>query len=381
MDHVTARKILGVSEEASFEEIRKRFRALARLHHPDLNPGKSSEKFILISTAYLVLQGKELGVNINKNSSDDIMYAVNLKDNIEQHFQNVMESFIVSMKSIEAGTKIIIKESIYSSESISELKKNINGSVKDELLDANSRITMLLKKLSASMSGNDLDFIFELFKDMYEVRRKYWIINLYRNPIVIVQGFGAVIYACAQAAPSLYRLFPHSFQGAALGWIVFCLFSVGIPVLLLQFLSLNPRNQYLPPRLSISGIQSIISKTSTGIGESKTDLALGGGAIGGLIGTMVFPGIGTIVGAALGALLGLTGDDLDESKNKSYTKIISDFQRGISMINSEILAWSERAKSDLHRASVESFTKNIRKISILIKNRKILLLSDQSVKH
>ncbi len=54
--------ILGVSEQATEEELRRAYRRLALQHHPDKNPGdpKAEERFKAISEAYAVLmdQGK-----------------------------------------------------------------------------------------------------------------------------------------------------------------------------------------------------------------------------------------------------------------------------------------------------------------------------------
>lgn len=54
-------KVLGVSETANAEEIKKAYRKLAQTHHPDANPGNSEaeEKFKEISEAYATLSNAE----------------------------------------------------------------------------------------------------------------------------------------------------------------------------------------------------------------------------------------------------------------------------------------------------------------------------------
>ena len=49
-------KVLGVSKSASADEIRKEFRKLARLYHPDVakNKAQAEEKFKEINEAYEV---------------------------------------------------------------------------------------------------------------------------------------------------------------------------------------------------------------------------------------------------------------------------------------------------------------------------------------
>ncbi len=52
--------ILGLNSSATFEEIRRAYRILARRYHPDVNPGKTSEeKFKRIAQAHQVLSDQE----------------------------------------------------------------------------------------------------------------------------------------------------------------------------------------------------------------------------------------------------------------------------------------------------------------------------------
>src|ERR1700761_1452305 len=54
-------KILGVERDAGDAAIQKAYRKLAKLHHPDLNPGKpeAEAKFKEISQAYALLSDTE----------------------------------------------------------------------------------------------------------------------------------------------------------------------------------------------------------------------------------------------------------------------------------------------------------------------------------
>lgn len=54
-------KVLGVSNTASKEEIRKAYRALARKYHPDVNPGDKAaeERFKEINDAYAILSDEK----------------------------------------------------------------------------------------------------------------------------------------------------------------------------------------------------------------------------------------------------------------------------------------------------------------------------------
>ena len=54
---------LDIGPDASEEEIKKSYRRLALVHHPDRTGGKESEKFLRIKTAYDVLSDADKRVN------------------------------------------------------------------------------------------------------------------------------------------------------------------------------------------------------------------------------------------------------------------------------------------------------------------------------
>ncbi|HEY4342784.1 MAG TPA: DnaJ C-terminal domain-containing protein [Parvibaculum sp.] len=63
---------LGVKRDASADEIRSAYRKLAKLHHPDLNPGKkeAEERFKTVSAAYDLLSDKDKRARFDRGEID-----------------------------------------------------------------------------------------------------------------------------------------------------------------------------------------------------------------------------------------------------------------------------------------------------------------------
>src|SRR5260370_6600017 len=61
MDFKDYYKVLGITKEATNDDVKKAFRKLARKYHPDVNPGdkKAEDKFKEINEAYEVLSDAE----------------------------------------------------------------------------------------------------------------------------------------------------------------------------------------------------------------------------------------------------------------------------------------------------------------------------------
>lgn len=55
---VEAFKLLGLSNEAGFDEVRKQFKQLSKLYHPDKNDKSDPAQFIAIKKAYDILKEK-----------------------------------------------------------------------------------------------------------------------------------------------------------------------------------------------------------------------------------------------------------------------------------------------------------------------------------
>ena len=82
-------KILGLSnDKATDEDIKNSYRKLAKLYHPDINPGDTvaAEKFKDINEAYQILGSEE-----SKKKYDRVHFAYKLKDGL--NFSNIKDTF------------------------------------------------------------------------------------------------------------------------------------------------------------------------------------------------------------------------------------------------------------------------------------------------
>lgn len=84
-------EVLGLSQNASDEEITNAYRRLAKIYHPDVNPN-ASEMFIQINKAYNSLKNKQF-------NSFDSGIAINIFEDIEEFNTNtVKKEFVFEQK-------------------------------------------------------------------------------------------------------------------------------------------------------------------------------------------------------------------------------------------------------------------------------------------
>ena len=192
---------------------------------------------------------------------------------------------------------------------------------------------------------------------MYEKRREYWLYSLHKNPVTISEIVSQLLIFFIRNFADIKKNLPVLWAIASWQWLPFLLLLIGVFILVEQYINLQPRRQYLPPRFSISGIAQLIENQNKQMGETKKEKASsgafwGGLAAGGLLApitallvainpiVILFPLAGTAIGALLGSLWGLTSVKYSEMQQKLYDNSDCEFDIGLQQIMDQVDLWA-----------------------------------------
>lgn len=324
-----ARKILGVSIDATRDDLKKRYRRLASEYHPDKGRYTDGKHFTLINTAYMLLTAEAYGIDKVKGVPTEVAEAIDIRNAIHQYLDTLLVEFKELRSYIESDLLERIESDIDSAKSKSALKQVLTRSVTAHLSELRATLKSFVKDIRGRVASDKNDFLFRLFSEMYEERRKYWLLNLWKNPILL---FDAASFAGVFAGrgsgylKAHYPAFWESVMSSLAPLIVLC---IGALALGIDYYRLSPRRQFVPPRLSLDGLHALLADRAKSLPMTDTELGVGGGVVGGMVGTVIFPIVGTVIGGGLGYLVGsLFGKSLAEMKREITVSIRKEVHLG-----------------------------------------------------
>ncbi|MGB3203981.1 MAG: DnaJ domain-containing protein [Crinalium sp.] len=403
MDVKKARQILGVSKNSTFDEVRQKYRTLAKRFHPDVDRTGNATQFTLVSAAFAILQSYYLGDSDTLNGlemPEEVKAASQIKFKIDKSFDRISINYNQYQAKLTESTKKSIKKTIYSSKSSSDLQQAVNTKIKYELIEFHGQLEAYLEKIINRSTLEDRQFLNTLFNDLYYARRKYWLLNLYRDPFLLISFFSLLIWAVIITKPELTETLSKQFADIAVKiapellvghplliaivsvwWLPVLVIFIGTFYLIISYSRLNPRKQFIPPRLSLEGLTSFIKEQGNNVGLEKSENSLtssmGVATLFAGVGTVILPGIGTAIGGTLGAIAGgiwgwFSGKELNTIKDEVYSQIIEEFEAALAQLNDRVEVWLSQSKDDLIKATEECFAQNIHRITGLLSNPRLL---------
>jgi hypothetical protein len=363
MDLHAAYEIFGLPPSTSWEEVKKRYRQLAKQLHPDASSTHDSRQFILLSTAYSIILDERQGEKAEhrtadgKGAEEEVASAFVIQEHIQERFAHLKREFQAFFDQRVLRAKEQIAYLIDSARSGSSLKSIVQDSVAQSWTAMIEEIENELLKLCKRATTEDADFLYALFSDLYAEQRRFWIATLYRNPTVL---FCVASFLLLSAAPAYPQLAPiaAAFRLDTTPWITFTPLVMGLVFIMVRLRQLNPRHQFFPPRLSVFAVRSQVRGIVKGIGQDLREATTGGVAAGAIVGTFLAPGVGTVIRAGIGALLGLvSGESLQSMKDRVWAKINTEMQLGLDQLKDRLHAWIDQQQTQYTKAATEGAEK------------------------
>lgn len=289
--------------------------------------------------------------------------ALSLQESIDAYLDDVRDRYDGFRGPLEIETIDCVRRKIASAKSSNELKSILDNDVAGRMSDVRVRLEAHLKGVERNAKSNSSSLLFHLFRDMYIERRKAWLVNLYRNPILVIHLMGLVFTFFFRMTLAIRDLLPAFFGILSFWWFPVVLGASGLVILSLQYVLLNPKRQFVPPSFSLLGIHRLVKSNSDRVEMTVTEAATGGAVVGALIGTFAVPGAGTLVGGLIGSLIGLTGKRLERQKDKISQELCTEISGMFHQLDSVIYAWIDQSKESIARAALDSFKQNLSSVS------------------
>jgi hypothetical protein len=110
-------------------------------------------------------------------------------------------------------------------------------------------------------ADRDKEFLNLLFNDLYDAdlydaRREYWIHSLYHNPIIVGGVLATLSLSIVSHLPAASEVSPWLAAIKDMPWFQFAPLQAIVVYAGIKLWSLNPKQQFVPPRLSVAGVHA-----------------------------------------------------------------------------------------------------------------------------
>ena len=238
MDLTTAYTILGVPEDASLDQVKARYRTRAKQLHPDTSRTSDPKPFILLTAAYTLILERLSGDSAQtKTVSPEVLSETHIDERVHSSFIEIKRGYEAFFKRIVADAKGNMRTWIHAAGSSSELETVVSQHIRDIWVDLVNEIESEVTRLCERAFEDDKEFLFSLFRDLYDARRRYWWSTLYRNPFLIISLVLPLVCAIYPHPPMIVVTDP---------WIPLVPLGLCLAFLVVQYQHLDPRKQYAP---------------------------------------------------------------------------------------------------------------------------------------